>query len=144
MSTSNELLKDTLRQHGYSITKARQRVFEALLSHEPRSMRELTTECVPAIDRASLYRTIDLFERLDIVKRLHIGWKYKLELSDQFQPHHHHAICDRCGAIISLPEEAAIEHRLAELAAETGFTMLTHQLELRGLCGACAKAPATT
>jgi Fur family ferric uptake transcriptional regulator len=137
MSDTLVQLKDTLKRNGYSLTTARRTVFEALQSQPPRSMRELATDCLPAINRASLYRTIELFERLDIVHRLHIGWKYKLELSDAFQPHHHHAICTVCGVIVTLPEDEAIERRLAEMATQAEFALHEHQLELRGKCRDC-------
>lgn len=36
------------------------------------------------LDRASLYRIITVFERIGIVRRINIGWKYKIELSVGF------------------------------------------------------------
>jgi len=34
-----------------------------------------------------------------------IGWKYKLELSNAFQHHHHHLTCLQCGGVTPLPED---------------------------------------
>src|SRR6266545_4326582 len=92
--------KQILRDHHQSITGPRMAVFEALLGEEPLSMRELA-EKVRGIDRASVYRAIDLFERLGIVQRLNTGWKYKLELTDKFAEHHHHLTCVNCGRTIA-------------------------------------------
>lgn len=136
MSTPTEALTTSLRQHGYSLTKARQVVFIGLQGHEPQTMHELVARC-PGIDRASIYRTVTLFEKLGIIQRLQIGWKYKLELTDSFAAHHHHLSCVGCGKIIPLPEDAHLENTLLSMATAHGFVAQDHQLEIRGTCLAC-------
>ncbi len=131
-----EEFKKTLKRHGQSTTAARLMVFQALQHKEPQTMREIVAAC-PGIDRASVYRTIALFERLGIVKRLQIGWKYKLELSDAFHAHHHHLTCLRCGRTTPLPEDRQLEARLHTLARGQDFHMKDHQLEIQGLCAQC-------
>lgn len=126
-----------LKNHGYSVTKVRLLVFAALQDQEPQTMQQIVHVCKPKIDRASVYRTITLFEQLGIVQRLQIGWKYKLELSDSFHHHHHHLTCRRCGAVIPLHEDSALEERLAELSRQYAFTMQGHQLEIQGICQNC-------
>ncbi|HVU59275.1 MAG TPA: Fur family transcriptional regulator [Candidatus Saccharimonadales bacterium] len=137
-----EQLKSALRDHGYSLTLPRRVVFEALQGQEPQTMRELVAGCADRIDRATLYRTVALFEQLGIVQRLQIGWKYKLELAGAFAPHHHHLSCSRCGAIIVLPEDSVIEARLHALAHARQFLAQDHQLEIRGLCADCQQLSA--
>jgi Fe2+ or Zn2+ uptake regulation protein len=94
-----EELEATLHQHGYSVTKPRKAVFAAMQYHEPQTISELVQGCI-GVDRASIYRTIELYERLAIVQRLHLGWKYKLELTDNFTSHHHHATCVECSKTV--------------------------------------------
>jgi len=91
-------------------------------------MAELIAAC-PGIDRASVYRTSELFEKLGILVRIPHGWKYRLELGEAFHEHHHHATCATCGASIALPEDPALETRLHELAARRHFTLTSHQIE---------------
>jgi Fur family ferric uptake transcriptional regulator len=129
--------KEVLKQHGQSLTAARLAVFEALQDKEPQSMADVVKACAGQADRASVYRTVGLFERLGIVKRLQIGWKYKLELSDAFHHHHHHLTCLHCGRIIPLPEDSLLEERLRLLAGRHHFRMKDHQLEIQGLCVDC-------
>src|ERR1700733_372533 len=100
-----EQLKITLKAHHQSLTKSRLLIFTALEDKEPQTMHEIVAACQGQVDRASVYRTIALFERLGIVLRLQIGWKYKLELSDDFHHHHHHLTCRQCGKTIPLPED---------------------------------------
>jgi len=137
MSNSLEILRETLKDKGFSLTQPRKIVFEALQHQEPRSMREVVASCIQ-IDRASVYRTIALFEQLGIVQRLQVGWKYRLELSDAFHEHHHHMHCVHCGQTTALPEDRALEERLHNMAAAHSFTLQSHQLELSGLCKKCS------
>lgn len=126
-----------LKAAGYSVTASRRIVFTALQDKEPQTMREILLACDGAVDRASVYRTIALFEELGIAKRLQIGWKYKLELSDAFHHHHHHLTCLKCGEIQPLQEDALLEERLRALADSHQFAMSEHQLELQGVCRKC-------
>jgi Fur family ferric uptake transcriptional regulator len=119
------------------MTEPRQVVFEALQNHEPQTMNSLVTACQQKIDRASVYRTVQLFERLGIVQRLQIGWKYKLELSDAFSHHHHHLSCSVCGIVIPIKEDKFLERQLYDLAEAHSFLPESHQLEIRGICEIC-------
>jgi Fur family transcriptional regulator, ferric uptake regulator len=130
-------LTGTLKQHGYSLTHARQAVFRALQEREPQTMRELVQACQPGINRASVYRTVALYEQLGVMQRLQIGWKYKLELTDSFTNHHHHLTCSQCGQVTPLPEDHQLEERLTELAQARSFLPQAHQIEIRGVCSDC-------
>jgi Fe2+ or Zn2+ uptake regulation protein len=138
MSDPLEQLRTALKQQRQSLTSSRQVIFQALQGHEPQTMHDLVQACQGRVDRASIYRTVALFERLGIVQRLQIGWKYKLELSDAFSHHHHHLTCANCGQITPLPEDRQLEKRLRELAQTLRFTPQDHQIEIRGLCHTCA------
>lgn len=130
-------LNAMLKKHNNSLTTARTIVFQALQNQEPLSMHELVIACQDKVDRASIYRTIALFEQLGIVQRLQIGWKYKLELSSNFNYHHHHMTCSRCGSVTPLPEDQQLEMRLLSLAEKLQFYPQDHQIEIRGLCEHC-------
>lgn len=130
---------ETLKKAGYSNTAVRQKVFEALLGKEPQAMADIASELQDSIDRASLYRTITLFEKLGIVQRLQIGFKYKLELTDLFSDHHHHITCLQCGKIVALTEHEQIERLITLLAKRHGMTAEKHQLEIQGHCSDCSQ-----
>jgi len=139
MSDPLDLLQTTLKQHHQSLTQPRLLVFEALQNQEPQTMQQLVTACQGRIDRASVYRTVGVFEKLGIVQRLQIGWKYKLELSGDFHHHHHHLTCRNCGTTIPLPADNQLEARLHDLAKQAGFLIQGHQLEVQGLCQNCQR-----
>lgn len=51
--------------------------------------------------------------------------------------HHHHLRCRSCGRVEEL-HAPAVEAWASEVAASSGFSDLSHTLEVAGLCPACA------
>ncbi len=139
MRSETELFINVLKNNGKSLTKTRELVFEALLNKEPQTVGDLYASLRGQLDRASLYRSLELFENLGIVQRLQIGWKYKIELSDTYNPHHHHITCTSCRVTIPTREDPSIETSIEFLAHEYGFSNANHQLEIRGICSNCQK-----
>lgn len=135
MASAKERFFTILKDAGYSRTAARSAVFEALLGQEPLSMAELVSRA-PSVDRASVYRAVELFEQLGIVQRLHIGWKYKLELTERFSYHHHHLTCMYCERMTPI-NEARLEAFIEQLTQEYGFVPKAHQIEIQGICRHC-------
>ncbi len=128
---------DTLKLNKLSNTKSRQAVFNILKSvNNPISMNELIKLC-NLIDRVSVYRTIETFENIGIVNKVHIGWKYKIELSDNFKEHHHHMSCMKCGKVIDFEEPHNFDLELTTIALNSKFEIKHHTLELRGFCINC-------
>lgn len=135
--SEHDLLQKVLTKHGYSLTKARAAVFALLIAPAPQSMSEIVKKAAGKPDRASIYRNIALFEALAIVHRIYIGWKYKLELSDDFLAHHHHLSCLQCGKVIDIHDDARVEAFIKSVAQQFGFAPRRHQLEVDGLCADC-------
>ena len=136
MTRETTLFNELLKNNGYSLTSPRARLFEILQNHNACTMAELTA-LLGDYDRATVYRTVELFEKLSIINRLHLGWKFKLELSDIFHHHHHHLSCTNCGKVTVLEENSLIEDQIAQLGQKNGFKAMDHQLEIRGLCQNC-------
>ena len=137
MSDHYQQLEGILRSHRLSVTQSRTKVFRALYGQPPLTVAQLAIACQSSVDRASVYRITALYEKLGIVQRLPYGWKYKLELSDQFENHHHHATCSQCHQTIHLPEDDRLETYLSHLADQLGFKITAHQVELTGTCMNC-------
>lgn len=136
---NNTLLKQALNEHGYQYTKAREATFQLLLSPEPQSMNEILHKAKGLVDRVSVYRNIDVFEKIGLVHRIYIGWKYKLELSDEFTGHHHHLSCLKCGKVFDIKDEQHIDEFISEIAATHNFVPRRHQFEIDGYCRSCQK-----
>ncbi len=132
-------LENILKANKLSYTKPRRLVFEAIKRNAPLSMNELVGLCFHQIDRATVYRIVELYERLDIIHKLQIGWKYKLELSDIFNTHHHHLSCTSCGKIIDIEHSKEVEDSINILAKSKNFQVSEHQIEVLGICNDCQK-----
>jgi Fe2+ or Zn2+ uptake regulation protein len=133
------LINQSLKQRGYSLTKPRKLVFLALLNQEPITMNELIARVGENVNRASVYRTIKLFESLGATQKIQIGWKYKIELSNKFHKHHHHISCLNCGLVVPFQETKNFNHELTSIANKLNFKLTNHQIELIGLCINCQK-----
>jgi len=130
-----ETLKKFLRSGEYSMTTPRRLVFEEL-SRGPLSNAHLAKLLAKKADRASVYRTVSLFEELGVIKRNWIGSESEIELSEAFIPHHHHTSCRACGA--SLPFASDLfESLIDKIAEESHFALDDHRLELLGTCRDC-------
>src|SRR3990167_3811389 len=119
-------LRALLKEKGYSLTGPRRKVFDLLLGKEPQSMQVIVQRANSLVNRATIYRTIELFEKLGIVNRLNIGWKYKIELSDVFSEHHHHFYCTNCSKTYKLPANSMLETMIDSMAAKDGFSPRSH------------------
>lgn len=51
--------------------------------------------------------------------------------------HHHHLVCRECGRTVEV-EGPAVERWASRVSAEHGFTDVTHQMEIFGVCSTCA------
>ena len=136
MSQISDEIATILKSNGLSVTKQRVLVFELLEGREPVSMYELYELAKGHLDRASLYRIINIFEQRGIVRRINIGWKYKIELSDKFAEHHHHLSCLKCGRIIPISEHE-LEDFIAGISLNHNFTPVDHEIEVQGYCENC-------
>ena len=136
MIAKNDIFATMLRDNGYSLTKSRQAVFTILSNGNPLTMSELVKLC-GSIDRASVYRSVELFEKISVAHRLYTGWKYRIELTENFDHHHHHATCTECGRNIVLEEDTSFETAIQKLANQYHFSVTSHQVELSGLCEMC-------
>jgi Fur family ferric uptake transcriptional regulator len=103
----------------------------------PSSVQEIIINVKDQADRASVYRTLDLFERTGVTHRLNTGFKYKVELGEAFIAHHHHLHCLNCGQTTSLPPNPLLETMIDSTAKQDGFSPRSHQLEIYGLCANC-------
>ena len=125
-----------LKRNNYFNTKPRYRLFLILQKFPALSLNELIAK-LPQHDQVTVYRNIDLFEKLGVITRIRLGWNTKIELSDVFVHHHHHFTCLKCLRVVNLDEDKTIERRINKLGLGKGLKITDHQLEIRGLCNRC-------
>lgn len=131
-----ESLTPYLTERGYRTTRTRKRIFLILMqSDRPLSIRSINAKA-PDLDRISIYRTINLFVKVNIIEVVPIGWKKHYELANPFKPHHHHLYCTVCHELLSINEKV-LEDIINSIAAKNHYTLSSHHIELQGLCSHC-------
>lgn len=125
-----------LKKHGLRVTKPRKVVFE-LLRHtsHPLSLGEISKRCAD-IDRSSVYRVVDTYIDIGVVKVVNIGWKKLYELTDLFHPHHHHFRCEKCERLMPIADDD-LEEAIESISRRYGFKPSTHHFEIEGVCDNC-------
>lgn len=131
----------TLRQHGYKLTPQRRVVIETITSSQdhltPAAIYEKVHQDHPGIGLVTIYRTLDILARLELICELHAGGSchsYTTSTPEQ----HHHLICSNCGEVIDFTgyDLTPLEQRLSR---ETGFEIEGRLLEFTGRCQNCRK-----
>ena len=90
-----------------------------------------------SVGLASVYRTLDLLTGMHLVHRVDVGGVACYEPAAPGGEHHHHAICDGCGAVSAF-EDPGLERAIHELAERIRYRVDAHDVVLRGLCPSCS------
>ncbi len=132
---------DRLRNAGYKLTKPRQSVAAVLLANPHHLSAPEIVELVIAEDasvgRMSVYRTLELFTSLGIVRPAFQegpNARYVMILDG----HHHHLVCQVCGKVIHFDDlPCPVTDLETKLSEDYGFHIAGHLLEFFGECQAC-------
>ena len=91
-----------------------------------------------SINFSTVYRTLELFTERGIVEKSNFPGSGRTVFSVCCQGHTHHLICLRCKKTVDISQCPLAEFE-QRVAAETGFTIAGHNLELYGYCAECKK-----
>jgi Fur family ferric uptake transcriptional regulator len=126
---------------GHRLTRQRRAVLAALLRAEAGTTaaqvhREAQRSC-PDLGLATVYRTLEMLGAVGVLRRVH-GADHCEAYVVAASRHGHTVVCTRCGRVSEFTA-CEIEPVLAAAAAETGFAIDDHFLQLTGMCGRCQK-----
>jgi Fur family ferric uptake transcriptional regulator len=123
-------------------TRQRQAVADCLATfrdfRSAQEIHQLLGQRGEAVGLATVYRTLQRLAdagEVDVL-RSEDGESVYRRCSDS---HHHHLVCRACGATVEV-EGPAVERWTSAIAAEHGYTAVSHTLEIFGTCPACASA----
>ena len=85
---------------------------------------------------ASVYRTLELLSKLNLVRRVDIGTAACYEPAHPGGEHHHHVVCDRCGTVAAF-EDRGLEDAIDRLGRRLKYKVGVHEVVLRGACPEC-------
>ncbi len=127
-----------IREQGYRLTPQRQIIMDALCAIGGHASVNAVYERVhlrsPAINRATIYRTLHFFRDLHLVVASEIDGDTVYEVAGKTS--HHHLICNQCGRVQTLGEHD-LEGLTSYLFDTYGFEPLLEHLMISGLCRCC-------
>lgn len=125
-----------LNKAGFRAGAARRQVIE-LLEGEGCAITALEIDRrLPAVGRASVYRTLEQLEQLDLVHRVDVGSESAAYERNDPGEHHHHMVCVRCGRLVPF-EDPSLERAIHRVGAGAEFEVTSHDVLLRGVCPDC-------
>jgi Fur family ferric uptake transcriptional regulator len=91
---------------------------------------------LPSVGRATVYRTHEQLEQLDLVHRVDVGGEVVAFERNDPGEHHHHIVCVRCGRLLPF-EDGRLERAIHAVGEEAEFEIVSHDVLLRGVCPDC-------
>lgn len=142
-------LLDELAAMGVRLTAQRRVLVEIIQRAEQHldaaALLELARKREPNVDRATVYRTIELLKKLRLVDELDLmhlnGEKHYYEVKTRRD--HVHLACFQCGRIEEF-SSALFDQLKRELSRQTGFEVRVTRLEVGGRCRFCRNEAART
>lgn len=131
-----------LRDSGHKLTTARLTVLHVLESSSGHitsaEVLDRVNEADSSIGRASVFRALDLFTRLSIIRPTYIDSSVTPTYVLMPDGHHHHIICTNCHRVIEF-EDCRLKELASELETKLHVRLTGHLLEFYGLCDRCTQ-----
>ncbi len=130
-----------LSELGYRLTPQRMMIVSAIeKSDDHISAEEIYAQVVakyPHVNISTVYRSLELLKRLGLVTETDFGGG-RLRYHPVGKGHHHHLVCQECGAIIAL-DESLLSSLKNALLREYKFSADLRHLAIFGRCVKCSK-----
>jgi Fur family ferric uptake transcriptional regulator len=134
--------QEYLLQQGLKLTSERSALLREIFStHYHFEADELLfkmKEKSVKISRATVYRTLELLVKSNMVRRVHLGEDHYHYEHVSGNSHHDHLICTICGGVIEFHDEL-LEQRQREICEKKKFTPTFHNLQILGVCDSCRR-----
>lgn len=126
-----------LNSYGKSITKERKDIFSFIEKQHTFMAQDLRNN-FPHIGRASIFRTINIFLEISVIRRIPTSqqrWDtYEL---NEVEHHHEHMKCEKCHELISFESENICQ-KIFEQAKKKWFKIREHSVSVFGTCNNCS------
>ena len=130
-----------LSEKGYRLTPQRIMIVSAIEDSDGHiSAEEIYAQVVakyPHVNISTVYRTLELLKQLGLVTETDFG-EGRVRYHPAGKGHHHHLVCQDCGAIIDL-DESILSDLKSALLREYQFSADLRHLAIFGRCVKCRK-----
>lgn len=139
MSTRINIALEKLKTTGVRMTPQRHAILEFLVDVKTHPTVDEIYKALesrfPSMSVATIYNNLKVFLEAGLIRELTYGdgaSRFDADMSE-----HYHAICKQCGKIEDF-EYGPIDEAEVQAAAQTGYEVQGHRMEVYGLCPNCA------
>lgn len=138
MLTGKEV-SSVLRSNGYKVTPQRLAVYDALANTKSHPNAEKLYEALqlrfPTMSFATVYKSVEIFEKLHLIKVLNTGedsYRYDADTSE-----HQHIQCVSCGRVDDL--RMVTDEICSQAVLQSGYEITGDEMYFYGVCPECQK-----
>lgn len=139
-------LKEYIKGKGYKLTTQRRAVIDAIIVNEGKHLSteeiyDIVKEDCPEIGLATVYRTIQLLEKIGLLCRTNFDDgcnRYELVHNNEYHQHHH-LVCKKCGCVQEV-EDDLLESLEEKIENKYKFNITNHSVKFFGYCEKCCHA----
>ncbi len=139
----HERAVECLREQGYRLTPQRLLILSVVAESGGHmgvdQVFRLAKEAYPYMDIATVYRTLHLLKKLNVVTEVAIGDRLHYELTDP-EGGHHHMVCQVCSGAFNLGPHYLEQFRHT-LMQEFNFEPDLEHFTITGVCATCQGQP---
>lgn len=139
MSTRINIALEKLKTTGVRMTPQRHAILEFLVDVKTHPTVDEIYKALesrfPSMSVATIYNNLKVFLEAGLIRELTYGdgaSRFDADMSE-----HYHAICKQCGKIEDF-EYGPIDEAEVQAAAQTGYEVQGHRMEVYGLCPNCS------
>lgn len=133
---------EQLQTSGYRLTSPLKVIVEILAGATralgPVEIFDLGRQEYPKMGLVTVYRALEKLEELNLVQRIHQNGGCHAYLRAA-RGHEHILLCTCCGRVVYFAGDD-LSFLIARVAAQSGFAIQEHWLQLHGLCADCQTA----
>lgn len=129
------LLEKILKENWKSFTKERKDIFDYMESKHIFSSNDII-EKFPNLWRASSFRTINLFLKIWLIRRIFLWERWDNYEINNENHHHEHMKCEKCFKIINFESDKICKKIYSE-AKNIWFKIKEHSVNILWICSNC-------
>lgn len=140
---SSDKIRELFKSRGIKNTQQRHLIYDFLSrKKQPITAEEiymaLSKKEKTKMNLSTVYRILDTFMKKGLVQKSGINIEGKSTFEINHMDHRHHLVCVECNMIIPI-KGCPLEGYESYLSETTGFEILEHHLEIKGICPDCQK-----
>lgn len=138
MKLSHDTIRLRFKERGLKSTPQRTAIYKALAETTSHPTAEdlfrHVSKTYPMISQNTVYYTLAALRDAGLIHEVNFGHD-RARFDGNISPHHH-LICLECKSIMDLNDES-LNQLSSSVSIPSDFKVMSHQVEFRGLCGAC-------